>query len=40
METDILKRLDHPNLPQIADVLEYKDTFLIVMDYIEGRPSV
>lgn len=38
VETHILKRLDHPNLPQIADVLEYKDTFLIVMDYIEGRP--
>lgn len=37
-ETDILKRLDHPNLPKIADVLEYKDIFLIVMDYIEGRP--
>lgn len=37
-ETDILKKLDHPNLPQIADVLEYEDTFLIVMDYIEGRP--
>ena len=29
-ETDILKRLDHPNLPKIADVLEYKDIFLIV----------
>lgn len=37
-ETDILKKLDHPNLPKIADVLEYKDIFLIVMDYIEGRP--
>ena len=26
-ETDILKRLIIPNLPKIADVLEYKDIF-------------
>lgn len=37
-ETAILKKLEHPNLPQIADVLEYQEIFLIVMDYIEGRP--
>ena len=37
-ETDILKRLDHPNLPSIIDVIDCEDTFLIVMDYIEGRP--
>lgn len=37
-ETDILKRLDHPNLPSIIDVIDCEDTFLIVMDYIEGKP--
>ena len=37
-ETDILKRLNHPNLPSIIDVIDCDDTFLIVMDYIEGKP--
>lgn len=37
-ETDILKRLNHPNLPSIIDVIDGEDTFLIVMDYIEGKP--
>ena len=37
-ETDILKRLTHPNLPSIIDVIDCEDTFLIVMDYIEGKP--
>ena len=37
-ETDILKRQNHPNLPSIIDVIDGEDTFLIVMDYIEGRP--
>lgn len=38
VETDLLKRLNHPNLPSIIDVIEEQDTFLIVMDYIEGKP--
>ena len=37
-ETDILKRLNHSNLPSIIDVIDCEDTFLIVMDYIEGNP--
>lgn len=37
VETDMLKRLNHPNLPSIIDVIEDKDTLLIVMDYIEGN---
>ena len=37
-EPDILKRLNHPNLPSIIDVIDCEDTFLIVMDYIEGKP--
>lgn len=37
-ETDILKKLNHPNLPSIIDVIQDRDSFLIVMDYIEGKP--
>lgn len=36
VETDMLKKLKHPNLPSIIDVIEDEDRFLIVMDYIEG----
>lgn len=36
-EVDILKKLHHPNLPDIADIIEEKESFLLVMDYIEGR---
>lgn len=36
-ETDILKRLSHPNLPSIVDIIDNEDSFLIVMDYIEGN---
>lgn len=37
VETDMLKKLKHPNLPSIIDVIEDDETFLIVMDYIEGN---
>lgn len=36
-ETDLLKKLKHPNLPGIADVIDSDENFLIVMDYIEGN---
>lgn len=36
METDLLKKLKHPNLPSIIDVIDSDENFLIVMDYIEG----
>lgn len=36
-EVNMLKRLDHPNLPSIIDVIEEEGRFLIVMDYIEGN---
>ncbi len=36
-ETEMLKKLSHPNLPSIIDVIDGDGTFLIVMDYIEGR---
>lgn len=35
-ETEILKKLNHPYLPSIVDVIEDEDSILIVMDYVEG----
>lgn len=37
IETDLLKKLKHPNLPSIVDVIDSDENFLIVMDYIEGN---
>ena len=37
MEMELLKKLKHPNLPSIVDVIDDKDNLLIVMDYIEGN---
>lgn len=36
-ETDILKKLSHPNLPSIIDVIDTADSFIIIMDYIQGN---
>lgn len=36
-ETNMLKKLSHPSLPDIVDVIDEDDRFLIVMDYIEGN---
>lgn len=36
-ETSIMRRLDHPHLPRIVDVIETDTTYLILMDYIEGQ---
>lgn len=36
VETDLLKKLSHPNLPSIIDIIDQDDNFLIVMDYVEG----
>lgn len=36
-ETDILKKLNHPNLPSIIDVIDTEDSFIIIMDYIQGN---
>ena len=37
VETDMLKRLSHDHLPSIIDVIDIQDSFLIVMDYVEGK---
>lgn len=36
-ETDILKKLSHPSLPSIIDVIDSEDSFIIIMDYIQGN---
>lgn len=36
-EANILRHLKHEHLPSIVDIFDQDDTFLIVMDYIEGR---
>lgn len=35
-EMNILKKLNHAHLPRIIDIIDHDDSFLIVMDYIEG----
>ena len=37
IEIDLMKRLDHPNLPRIVDIIEESEKYYIVMDYIEGE---
>lgn len=36
-EIEMLKKLKHPYLPSIIDVIDKEDSYLIVMDYIEGN---
>lgn len=36
-EANILKKVDHPVLPRIVDILNIQGTIYVVMDYIEGR---
>ena len=36
-ETELLKTLSHPNLPSVIDIIDYEESILIVMDYIEGN---
>ena len=35
-EASILKKLKHPGLPEITEVIERENTVLIIMDYVEG----
>lgn len=37
VEIEMLKKMNHPYLPSIVDVIDQVDSFLIVMDYIEGN---
>ncbi len=36
-ETNLLKKLDHRNLPKIGDIIETDESILIIMDYIPGK---
>ena len=36
-EANMIKRLDHPLLPRIVDIIDKTDAIYIVMDYIEGE---
>ena len=36
-EISVLRRIHHPGLPRIVDVIEEDNTISIIMDYIEGR---
>lgn len=36
-EANLMKRLDHPALPRIVDIIESNATIYVVMDYIEGE---
>lgn len=37
VESEMLKALSHPCLPSIVDIIDFEDSMLIVMDYIEGN---
>lgn len=36
-EANLMKRLDHPALPRIVDIIEKGNTLYVIMDYIEGE---
>lgn len=36
-EANLMKRLDHPALPRIVDIIEDGKTIFVVMDYVEGE---
>ena len=37
VEANLMKRLDHPALPRIVDIIDNGSTIYVVMDYIEGE---
>ncbi len=36
-EANLMKRLDHPALPRIVDIIDSGETICIVMDYVKGK---
>lgn len=36
-EAELMKKLDHPALPRIVDIIETNQTKFVIMDYIEGK---
>ena len=37
-EANMIKKLDHPALPRIVDIIENPEVIYVIMDYIEGEP--
>jgi len=37
VEANLMKKLDHPYLPRIVDIIERDEVLYIIMDYIEGE---
>lgn len=37
VEAELLKKLDHPALPKVIDVIEQKDVVWMIMEFIEGK---
>lgn len=36
-EANLMKKLDHPTLPRIVDIIENRETIYVIMDYVEGE---
>jgi eukaryotic-like serine/threonine-protein kinase len=37
-EANMIKKLDHPSLPRIVDIIDNGKVIFVIMDYIEGEP--
>jgi eukaryotic-like serine/threonine-protein kinase len=37
-EANMIKKLDHPALPRIVDIIDDQHVIYVIMDYIEGEP--
>lgn len=37
VEAELLKKLDHPGLPKVIDIIEKKDVVWMIMEFIEGK---
>ena len=37
-EAKMIKKLDHPSLPRIVDIIDNGNVIFVIMDYIEGEP--
>lgn len=37
-EANMIKKLDHPSLPRIVDIIDNGNVIYVIMDYIEGEP--
>lgn len=36
-EANLMKRLDHPAIPRVVDIMDVGSTLFVVMDYVDGR---